>query len=162
MTRTLLIVGLALLSACEAKKGQPSGIGKWRVAGANPTVRKDAKEGICSKDTSSTGRAVTWCHTMPPMKIANRTATVDLYFDGHADDGKLIEIQLGIRGCVEDDLDRWIRSALGPPVETRATRGYWQNDFMWVAALMPSEPGRCLVHFLPLSEKSEIERIKQK
>ncbi len=160
MKRALLL--LVLLGACEAKKGQPSGIGKWRVGGANPTVRKQAVEGICSKDTTSAGRAVTWCHTMPPMKIANRTATVDLYFDGHGDDGALIEIQLGIRGCVEDDLDRWIRTALGPPVETRATRGFWKNDFMWVAALMPSEPGRCLVHFLPLSETAEIDRIKAK
>lgn len=162
MKRALLLLLVLLLAACEGKKGQPSGIGKWRVGGANPTVRKNATEGICSKDTTSSGRKVTWCHTMPPMKIANRTATVDLYFDGHEDDGALIEIQLGVRGCVEDDLDRWIRAALGPPKETRSTRGYWQNDFMWVAALMPSEPGRCLVHFLPLSEATEIERIKQK
>lgn len=160
MKRALVL--LVLLAACEAKQGQPSGIGKWRVGGANPTVRKAATEGICSKDTTSAGRAVTWCHSMPPMKIANRTATVDLYFDGHGDDGKLIEIQLGVRGCVEDDLDRWMRTALGPPAETRATRGYWKNDFMWVAALMPSEPGRCIVHFLPLSETSEIERLRAK
>jgi hypothetical protein len=33
---------------------------------------------------------------------------------------------------------------------------------MWVAALMPSEPGRCLVHFLPLSETAEIARIQAK
>jgi hypothetical protein len=40
-------------------------------------------------------------------------------------------------------------------------RGYWKNAFLWAAALMPSEPGRCLVHFLPLSENAEIARIKQ-
>jgi hypothetical protein len=119
---TRILIVLLALSACEPKKAQPSGIGKWRVGGANPTVRKNATEGICAKDTTSAGRAVTWCHTMPPMKIANRTATVDLYFDGHGDDGKLIEIQLGVRGCVEDDLDRWLRSALGPPKETSGHR----------------------------------------
>ena len=154
-----LVLLAFVVAACEPKKAEPSGIGKWRFT---KTVRKDAVEGICSKDTTSTGRAVTWCHTMPPIKIGQRTATVDLYFDGHGDDGKLIEIQLGVRGCVEDDLDRWIRGVMGPPKETRATRGYWENSFMWIAALMPSEPGRCLVHLLPLSEKAEIERIKQK
>ncbi len=158
MTRALVL--LALLAACEPKKGEPSGIGKWRFG--HTTAKDGKRDGICSKDTSSTGRAVTWCHTLPPIKIMNRTATVDLYFEGHEDDGKLIEIQLGVRGCVEDDLDRWLRSAFGPPVETRSTRGYWQNSFMWIAALMPSEPGRCLVHLLPLSEQSEIDRIKQK
>jgi hypothetical protein len=27
---------------------------------------------------------------------------------------------------------------------------------------LPSEPSRCLVHFLPLSENAEIERLKLK
>lgn len=164
MTRGFAIAAaaLALVAACEAKKGQPSGIGKWRVGGAHPTVRADAKDGICTQDKTSTGRPVTWCHTLPPIKVGNRAATVDLYFDGHGDDGALIEIQLGIRGCVEDELDRWIRAALGAPIETRATRAYWKNDFLWLAALMPSEPGRCLVHVLPLSETAEIERIKNR
>ena len=165
MKRALLIA-LVLVTGCEKKKGQPSGIGKWRLAtSTNPTLYSDlvkAKEGICSKDTSSTGKPIIYCHQLTPIKVGSRTATVDLYFDGHADDAKLVEIQLGVRGCIEDELDRWIRSALGPPIETRATRGYWQNDFIWVAALMPSDPARCLVHVLPASEKSEIERLKQK
>ncbi|HSR98933.1 MAG TPA: hypothetical protein VLM79_17875, partial [Kofleriaceae bacterium] len=75
---------------------------------------------------------------------------------------KLIEIQLKVRGCHEDELDQWMRSALGPPIETRSTRAYWKNSFLWAAALLPSEPGRCLVHLLPLSENGEIDRIKQK
>jgi len=151
------------LFACEAKKGQPSGIGRWRVGGANPTVRKDAKDGICSKeDTSASGRPVTWCHSLPPIKVANRTASVDLYFNGHADDAPLIEVQLNIRGCVENDLDRWLRGVLGVPIETVEKRAYWKNDFMWVGAIMPSDPGKCRVHILPLSETAEIERIKAK
>jgi len=155
-----LVLAVLLVTACEAKKGEPSGIGKWRFT---TTVARDAKrDGICSKDTTSTGQPVTWCHTLPPIKAAGRVATVDLYFAGHAEDGKLIEIQLGIRGCREDDLDRWLRGVFGPPIETRSTRSYWQNSFMWIGALMPSDPGACRVHLLPLSEKSEIERIKQK
>lgn len=157
MTRLALL--LLALAACEPKKAEPSGIGKWRFT---KSVRKDAVEGICSKETTSTGRAVTWCHTMPPIKVVSRAATVDLYFDGHGDDGKLIEIQLVVRGCILDELDSWIRSVMGPPIETRATRAYWQNSFMWIAALMPSDPGRCRVHLLPRSETAEIERIKQK
>jgi hypothetical protein len=67
-----------------------------------------------------------------------------------------------VRGCVEEDLDKWLRERFGPPYETRSTRSYWKNSFLWAAALLPSEPGRCLVHFLPLSEGAEIERIKLK
>ena len=158
MNRALLV--LALLASCEAKKAEPNGIGQWRFGHTTPKIA--AKYGLCDKTDTSTGRKVTWCHQMPPLKIANRNTTVDLYFDGHGDDGALIEIQLVVIGCVEDDLDRWLRSALGPPKETRATRSYWQNSFMWVAALMPAEPGRCRMHFLPPSETAEIERLKQK
>lgn len=149
------------LAACEARKGEPSGIGSWRFG--HTTVANAKKAGLCDATTTSEGnRKITWCHQMPPLKIANRNTTVDLYFEGHADDGKLIEIQLGVRGCVEEDLDRWLRSGFGPPKETRATRAYWQNSFLWIAALMPDEPGHCLVHLLPVSETAEIERIKQK
>ena len=54
-----------------------------------------------------------------------------------------------------------MRQNFGVPVESKATRAYWKNSFLWAAALMPSEPARCVVHFLPLSENAEIERIKQ-
>jgi hypothetical protein len=151
---------LAVLAACEAKRGEPSGIGHWRFG--HTTAGDAKKEGLCDKTTASDGRNVTWCHQMPPLKITNRNTSVDIYFEGHEDSGKMIEIQLNVQGCIEDDLDRWLRSAFGPPKETRATRAYWQNSFMWIAALMPSQPGRCLIHFLPLSEQSEIDRIKGK
>lgn len=154
------LVVLLLLAACEAKKGEPNGIGQWRFGHTTPKIAR--KYGLCDHTDTSTGRKVTWCHQMPPLKIANRNTTVDLYFDAQSDDANLIEIQLVVIGCNEDDLDRWVRSALGPPKETRSTRAYWQNSFMWVAALMPSEPGRCSIHFLPLSETTEIERIKLK
>jgi hypothetical protein len=154
------LVVLVLLAACEPKKAEPNGIGQWRFGHTTPKIAR--KYGLCDHTDTSTGRKVTWCHQMPPLKIANRNTTVDLYFDAHDDDANLIEIQLVVVGCNEDDLDRWIRTALGPPSETRSTRSYWQNSFMWVAALMPAEPGRCRMHFLPLSEKTEIERLKQK
>ena len=158
MRSALLVL---VLAACEGKKGEPSGIGSWRFG--HTTVANAKKVGLCDATTpNNSDRKITWCHQMPPLKITNRNTSVDLYFEGHADDGKLIEIQLSVRGCVEEDLDRWLRGVFGPPRETRAGRGYWQNSFMWIAALMPSEPGRCLIHLLPLSETSEIERIKQK
>ena len=69
---------------------------------------------------------------------------------------------LKVRGCVEDEVDRWMRERFGPPIETKSTREYWKNSFMWIAAFLPSEPGRCILHFLPLSENAEIERLKQR
>ncbi|MBA3396696.1 MAG: hypothetical protein H0T89_28955 [Deltaproteobacteria bacterium] len=150
---------LAMLGACEGRKPEPSGIGRWRFT---KSVKADAKEGVCQPTELTDGRKATWCFALPPYKVANRTADVDLYFNGTADDSPLIEIQLKIRGCVEDDLDRWMRSVFGPPIETKPTRGYWKNSFLWAAAMMPSEPGRCLVHVLPLSEAAEIARIKER
>ena len=34
------------------------------------------------------------------------------------------------------------------------------GDALWAAAFLPSEPGRCIIHLLPLSENAEIERLK--
>jgi hypothetical protein len=109
----------------------------------------------------TTGEA-TWCFSLPAYKIAGRVAEIELYFDGPMtqENGPLIEIQLKIRGCVEDEAERWMRERFGPPIESKATREYWKNSFLWAGALLPSEPGRCLIHFLPLSENAEIERIK--
>ena len=108
------------------------------------------------------GRQGTWCFALTPVRIGSRSAELDLYFLGTDKDARLIEIQLKIRGCHEDELEQWMRSAFGPPIESRSTRGYWKNSFLWAAALMPSEPGRCVVHFLPLAENAEIDRIKQR
>jgi hypothetical protein len=154
-----LALVLVLALGCEAPKPEPSGIGRWRFG---HSVKKHARDGVCQPTELTDGRKATWCFAMPPYKIANRTAEVDLYFLGSDDEAPLIEIQLKVRGCVEDDLDRWMRKAFGPPIDTRPTRGYWKNSFLWAAALMPSEPGRCVVHLLPLSEQAEIERIKSR
>jgi hypothetical protein len=163
-TRRARLAGIALAclvcvaGACSGREPEVSGIGRWRFA---HTTLRDVNEGICQPTDLSDGRKGTWCFALTPLKIGGRNADVDLYFLGTEKTAGLIEIQLKVRGCHEDELDQWMRSSLGPPIETRSTRGYWKNSFLWAAALLPSEPGRCLVHFLPLSENAEIDRIKQ-
>ncbi len=163
--RALGIAALAALAALAAgpacsKKGDPAGLGPWTFT--KTTLGHAKKAGVCQPTELADGRKATWCFGLQPIKAGGRVAELDLYFNGAGDDAKLIEIQLKVRGCVEEDLDRWMRERFGPPFETRSTRNYWKNSFLWAAALLPSEPGRCVVHFLPLSEGSEIERIKQR
>lgn len=163
-TRPIALAALALAAlagggACE-KKGEPAGLGRWTFTRSTLAHAKQA--GRCQPTELADGRKATWCFGLQPIKVGERVAEIDLYFAGAEDSAKLIELQLKVRGCVEEDLDRWIRERFGPPFETRASRAYWKNSFLWAAALMPSEPGRCLVHFLPLSEGAEIERIKLK
>ncbi len=174
-----LIVSLALLAGCEGRKAEPAGIGYW-VFGR--TTLANVHSGNCQPTELSDGRKATWCFAHPPIKFGKRVADVDAYFLGteppplppdatkeQRDARKaeleklpLIEVQLKVRGCVEDEVDRWMRERFGPPIETKSTRQYWKNSFLWAAAFLPSEPSRCLVHFLPLSENAEIERIKLK
>lgn len=162
--RAALGVALAALalagSGCDRKPGEPAGLGRWTFT--RSTLAHAKQSGRCQPDTLADGRVVTWCFGLQPVKAGDRIAEMDLYFGGTTDDAKLIELQLKVRGCVEDKLDQWMRERFGPPFETRSSRAYWKNSFLWAAALMPSEPGRCIVHFLPLSEASEIERIKQR
>lgn len=177
MSRALVL--LAVLAACEGRKAEPSGIGHLRFG---TTTRANIHEGVCQPTELTDGRKATWCFALPPIKVGKRVADVDACFLGteppalpedatkqQKDERKaaleklpLIEVQLKIRGCDEDELDRWMRERYGPPIESKSTREYWKNSFLWAAALMPSEPSRCLVHFLPLSENAEIERLKQK
>jgi hypothetical protein len=161
-TRALVLAALAALAAGPAcgKQGDPAGLGPWTFT--KTTLGHAKKAGVCQPTELSDGRKATWCFGVQPIKAGGKVAEIDLYFGGAGDDAKLIEIQLKVRGCVEEDLDRWMRERFGPPFETRSTRSYWKNSFLWAAALLPSEPGRCVVHFLPVSEGSEIERIKQR
>jgi hypothetical protein len=175
--RALLL--LALLAACEGRKPEPAGLGHLRFG---TTTLANVHSGNCQPTELTDGRKATWCFAQTPIKVGQRSADVDLYFLGTeppplpADATKeqkdarkleleklpLIEIQLKIRGCVEDEVDRWMRERFGPPIESKSTRLYWKNSFLWAAAFLPSEPSRCVIHFLPLSENAEIERIKQK
>jgi hypothetical protein len=153
-----VVLAAVLAAGCGGKDPEYTGIGPYRF---NHTTRKDVHDGVCQPTDLSDGRKATWCFAVPPFKIGKSNADVDLYFLGTEPDAKLIEIQLKVRGCHEDELEQWLRTAFGAPLDTRPQRAYWKNSFLWVGALMPSDPGRCLVHVLPLSENAEIERIKQ-
>jgi len=155
MRAALLLLGLV---ACEGRQPEPRGLGPYQFG---KMTRGNIHDGVCQPTDLSDGRKATWCFALPPIKVNKRVAEVDAYFLGSDDTAPLIEVQLKVRGCVEDELDRWMRARFGPPIETKSTRAYWQNSFLWSAAFMPSEPGRCLVHFLPLSENAEIDRIKR-
>jgi hypothetical protein len=149
-----------ILATGACKKGEPefAGVGKYRFG---HTTRGDIKDGICQPTPIDDGkRQATWCFQLPAYKIANRVAEVELYFDGTLQDSPLIEIQLKIRGCLHDDLEAWLRSSFGAPIETKPTRFYYQNSFLWAAALIPESPGRCRVHLLPPSEVGQIAKVK--
>jgi hypothetical protein len=154
----LVVLGLLLaLAACNGED-EYTGIGNWRF---NHSTRGDVKAGRCDPTTLTDGRHATWCYGLTPYKITNRVAEVSLYFDGTGDDAPLIEIQLQVRGCVEEDIVTWMRTAFGQQIDERPKRAYWENKYLWAAALIPDEPGRCTLHFLPRSEAAEIARIKQ-
>jgi len=154
------LVALACVAgaACGSRDPEFAGVGQWRFT---RSTLHDVTDGVCQPTELNDGRKATWCFAQTPFRVGSRSADVDLYFLGTEPTARLIEIQLKVRGCHEDELEQWLRTGFGAPIETRATRAYWKNSFLWVAALMPSEPGRCLVHFLPLSENAEIDRIKQ-
>ena len=152
-----LVVLASLAGGACGREPEYDGIGNWRFG---HTTLKDAT-GRCQPVDLNDGRQGTWCFGQQPSRIGGAKADIDLYFLGTEPAAKLIEVQLKVHGCREDELEHWLRVAFGPPIQTRATRGYWKNSFLWAAALMQSEPGRCLVHVLPLSENAEIARIKQ-
>ena len=155
----VVVLGLLGSVGCSDKKAEIGGFGPWRFS---QTTLAKVKSGRCQPMTLKDGRPATWCFGTQPYKIGSRTAEVDLYFEGTDPAARLIEIQLKIRGCLEAEVDRWMRANLGAPSETRGTVAYFQNSFLWAAAFMPEQPGRCLVHMLPLSEAAEIGRIKAK
>jgi hypothetical protein len=154
--RVAFVVALIVAAVACHKDAEFSGIGAWSVT---KTKLADAT-GRCEPTELPDGRKGTWCFGQAPLKLAGKLAEVDLYFLGDQKTAPLIEIQLKVRGCDEEALASWLRSSFGKATELAGAHGYWQNGFVWVAALMPSEPGRCLVRVLPLGEGGEIERIK--
>ena len=176
MKRALLL--LALL-ACD-RRGEPRGLGPYQFG---KMTRAQVHKGICQPTELTDGRKAVWCFALPPIKVGKRIADVDAYFLGsdppalpdsatkeQVDAFKdaqsklpLIELQLKVRGCDEYETEQWMSQRFGKPApESKPTRKYWYNSFLWAAAFLPSEPGRCVIHFLPLSENAEIERLKQK
>ena len=177
-----VLVGAASIPflGCEGRKGEPSGLGKYRFG---TTTRAMVHDGVCQPTELTDGRKAIWCFALPPIKVGKRVAEVDAYFLGSeppplpdtatkedvAERKKLqeglplIELQLKVRGCDEYEAEQWMSQRFGKPSpESKPTRKYWYNSFLWAAAFLPSEPGRCLIHLLPLSENAEIERLKQK
>ncbi|MBK7537420.1 MAG: hypothetical protein IPI49_19035 [Myxococcales bacterium] len=152
-----VLAALAVLAGagCE-RRVEILGVGPWKLG---KTTRKDAT-GICQPTELPDGRAGTWCFRQPPFGIGKKAAEVDLYFAGTADEAPLIELQLKVRGCNEDDIEAWLRQHFGAATEHRGTRAYWRTSRMFLAAFLPQDPGRCVLRMLPLSEGSEIERIK--
>ncbi len=179
VTALLLAMSCVAITGCnEGKRGELRGLGPYRFG---VTTRAQLKSGVCQPTELSDGRKAVWCFALPPIKVGKRTADVDAYFLGtdpplldsnptqeqlearraELEKLPLIEVQLKIRGCDERELEQWLREHLGPAApESKGTRLYWHNSFFWAAAFMPSEPGRCILHMLPTSETSEIERLK--
>ena len=122
----------AALAGCGSNAPEYDGIGNWRFT---RTTRKDVVDGLCQPTDLNDGRKATWCFAQPPVKVGGSTAEVDLYFLGTEPTAKLIEIQLKVRGCHEDQLDQWLRTAFGAPIQTKPTRGYWKNSFLWVGSV---------------------------
>jgi hypothetical protein len=178
----------AALAACKARKSDPNGMGSYRfghttLASLNNNPNMTSPMTKCQPTELTDGRKATWCFALNPIKVGERTADVDAYFlgseppllaDGATEDQKkarlaelsklpLIEVQLKIRGCVETQVEQWMRQRYGGALpESKGTKVFWLNKFMWAMAELPSEPGRCVVHMLPASETSEIARLKSK
>ncbi len=183
----LLAVALAL-GACKAKSAQPNGLGPYRfghttLATLNNNPGMTSQMTKCQPTELTDGRKATWCFALNPIKVGERTAEVDAYFlgseppllaEGATEEQKkarleqlkklpLIEVQLKIRGCVETQVEQWMRQRYGgADPDSKGTHVYWHNDFLWAMAELPSEPGRCMIHFLPATEGAEISRLKAK
>jgi hypothetical protein len=155
------LVVLAAMLGCEGKAPEPSGIGSYKFG---QTTAGSIHDGHCSPDKARDGRPIIWCMALPPFKVGKHVAEVNAYFLATPEytekTAPLIELQLSVRGCVEEEAVQWMRERFGPPYESKSTREYWKNSFLWAVAKVPSEPGRCLIHVLPLSENAEIERLK--
>jgi hypothetical protein len=189
MSRTALAIALlATLAACKAKKAEPNGLGPYRfghttLASLNNNPSLTSLMTKCQPTELSDGRKATWCFALNPIMVGERSADVDAYFlgseppllpEGATEEQKkarldelkkmpLIELQLKIRGCVEQQVEQWMRQRYGGALpETKGPKVFWANSFMWAMAVLPSEPGRCMIHMLPASETAEIARLKAK
>ena len=169
-----------VVSGCDERKPEINGLGPYRFG---KTTRAQLQSGVCQPTELTDGRKATWCFALPPIKVGQRTAEVDAYFlgtdppllpenptdeqrkarKGELEKLPLIELQLKVRGCVEAELEQWLRKGYGgADPDSKGTRQYWHNSFMFMMAEIPSEPGRCIVHLLPASETAEITRLKAK
>jgi hypothetical protein len=58
------------------------------------------------------------------------------------------------------NLESWLETNFGEPIEKRTGRGFWKTELMFVAAMLPETPASCLLRLLPLQETAEIDRVK--
>lgn len=151
-----LVIGAVAIAACKSPPPEYDGIGPWRVT---RTHLEDAT-GNCQPTDLPDGRKGSYCVGQSPLRIAGAAAEVDLYFDGTAPEAKLIESQLKVRGCREEATLEALRRLFGSPSGTQGAKVFWRNRYVFVAAIVPSAPGQCLIRIYPLSEKSEIERVQ--
>ena len=113
MRCALMLVAITSLGACETKHSGPNGLDRYIFG---QTTRGKVHEGICQVTDLNDGRKATWCFELPPFKVGQRTAEVDAYFLGTAETAPMIELQLKIRGCVENEADQWLRARFGAPL----------------------------------------------
>jgi hypothetical protein len=147
----LLVIAFA---GCKRER-QLSGVGPWNV---NRTQLRDAT-GRCVPDDSPEGKGM-YCFGQKPMGIRGMVVDLDLFFGGTEPDAKLIEIQMKVGGCDDEQLYGWMQTNFGKPVEDRGSHKLWKSTFLWAVAAMPraDEPGRCLVRHIPAREKSRFDR----
>jgi len=155
VTRRWLLCAV-IAAGCASPAPEYDGIGVWKVT---RTTLKDAT-GRCEPTDLPDGRKGSYCFGQSPLKLAGAPTEIDLYFDGVEPTSKLIEEQLKVRGCREEPTLAFLRKLFGTPFGTKGAKVFWQNRFVFVAAIAPSDPGQCLIRVFPLSEIAEIQKIK--
>ena len=154
---TLIVTALVTgATACRKRAKEIAGIGPWSVT----RTTLASATGRCEPTDLPDGRKGTWCYGQQPLRIAGSPAEVDLYFAGDDPKATPIEIQLTVRGCKETPTFDWLRQVFGPPASTTGPWAYWDNAYIFLAAGMPSAPGRCTLRILPRREQAEFERIR--
>lgn len=156
-----LTVTATLASTGCKRKTEFSGIGRWSVT---QTHLVDARtKGRCQPTDLPDGRKGVWCFGFPGVKIANVgfPPEVDMYFASDADSATPIEIQFKFRGCKDEQLESWLNTNFGAPIEKRPARGVWKTGNMTLIGFLPESPGSCMLRMFPLSETAEVERIKK-
>jgi hypothetical protein len=153
----LLAVAVALaLAACKHER-QMSGVGPWNV---NRTHLEDAT-GRCIPDDLGEGKQGTYCFGQKPMGIRGMVVDLDLYFGGTDPKATLVEIQLKVGGCDEQQLYGWMQTNFGRPIEDKGARKLWKSSFLWAVGELPipDGPGQCLIRLIPAREQARFERL---
>ena len=151
-----VLAGVLVAATGCGRETEYAGVGPWHV---KKTTLADAT-GRCEPTDLPDGRKGTWCYAQPGLRLGDHAASVDLYFGGTTPDAKVIEIQLGFRGCRDDVLATWVTRTFGEPYEQVGSRRLMKNSAAFVVADLPASPGRCVVRLLPRSEAAEVERLK--